>query len=280
MSGARQDSAAPGAPSWLRRHEPAWRRVLTTVAVLGALASMEPRAYADGVGLTTDMALETTYVFRGTPQYNTEEIPTLHLAGRLESAPTGGRFFLQLDINSALAQRGANSTLGAADELVTAAGGVLQLAESHVLELGASAALRPSSSPVDIREEVYGRYEWRILDSDQWQVWPYLGVYGEAHRMQGAYGQLGLSVRRALGYDVYWRGTAWGGLSTYVLADADYNAAGGSVALEFKIRDDLVAAARFSGSISRSVRQYEASDFIEEHGVFWSGVLVRYAPVH
>lgn len=233
----------------------------------------------EGVAVRSALGLETTYVFRGAPQYTNEEIPSLQAGAEVDYLLSrDASFFGTLWAATALNERDGNAALGTTNEIQLSAGYGRWIQRNKLLRVGGIVYLRPERSPVDAREEVFGQLHWIVLDDQDWRIVPRATLYGEVYRTLGVFGSVGITAERALGNGFALVGDVAGGVSTYVRETTDdFNAVVSSLELKATFLRDWSASGHFSLAFTTDVTEVD-SDFIEEHGVFWSGLKVAYTP--
>lgn len=245
------------------------------VVVWSAVAWGEPGPPAE---VTGELGVWSGYIFRGVPQYVDPAIASMQAS--VEARATGGAgLWGRLWIGTALAERSANREAGRTSEVDVSGGYGWQLGEGSRLILGGIAYLRPDDDPLDVREEVMLRWEGTIaLGEAKLELRPYGALFGEVFRMLGGYGEVGVQARWSLEYGFSLLGDAYGGTSVYGRTGVmGFDVAGGRLGLEYRPWEELVIAGVFNAALTSAVIQ-EAPGFLDEHGVVWSGLQVRYSP--
>lgn len=243
-----------------------------------ALCVGPAQATAQDMMLSLSTGLQTTYVYRGLPQYASEENSSLQL-GLDVTAPLGpGRFWGQAWFASATQQRGANDELGTAQEFNAALGYSIALHPDWELTVAGLEYLRFQSDPRSVRTEVLSRVTWRAFQNEVWLILPYASVYTEVARLIGVYGELGALARLTLGEGFTLSAQLFAGLSQYQ-EDADTDLMGSTVALTYNV--GVFPQLAVTGHISSSLTLENinvAPDFIGRHGFVWSGLVLNYTP--
>lgn len=233
---------------------------------------------AQDMTLNLSTGLQTTYVYRGLPQYASEENSSLQL-GLDVAAPLGpGRFWGQAWFASATQQRGSNKALGTAQELNAALGYSLPLHQDLEVTVAGLEYLRFQSDPRSVRTEVLTRLTWRAFQNEVWLILPYTSIYTEVARLVGVYGELGALTRLTLGEGFTLSAQLFAGLSQYQ-EDAETDLMGSTVALTYHV--GVFPQLAVTGHISSSLTLENinvAPDFIGRHGVVWSGLVLNYTP--
>lgn len=232
---------------------------------------------AQEVALDTSLELQTTYIFRGEPQYKSLESPNLQLRaiGTLPQGP--GEVWLDAQVISTLAERNTNERRGSADEVNLRGGYRWDLSRHVRLGVGGVVYLRPHNDPVDLREEAVGRLELRLGDRERGLLIPYVAAYGEVHRLLGVYGEGGVLFIRDLGEGIDLVAHARGGAAWYQEVDSRFNHGAFSVEMGYRPIEWLRVGGRVSAALTQNNIDYSDS-FWERHTVVWSGLLVEYSP--
>jgi len=230
--------------------------------------------------LVAELALETTYVFRGVPQYVTEETPSLQafVEGALPSSSRGARWFGGVWLGAALSEREANAKLGSSTEIDVALGRIVELDSPSELRYGAMGFFRPEDDPIDTREELFLRYDRVLRRNDRLRIAGWGVVHAEVFRLLGAWAQVGAVARGALEFGFHAQLSVEAGASYYFREGVErFNSVGGQGALVYVFSPELEVLGYFNAAISDGARG-AAQEFFDRYGVFWSGVAVQYVP--
>lgn len=241
------------------------------------LCALCAQANAQDLSVDTALELQTTYIFRGEPQYARLESPCLQLRGDLEWGLGASAAWVQVQATSALNERALYERQGSADEFNLLGAWRWALADQWALTTGGVVYLRPHNEPADLREEVMLRLDASWGELREWTLTPYVAAYGEVHRLLGVYVEGGVVARRALGEGVDLSGYLRGGGAWYQEGDAQFNHVAFSLEMGYQALPGLRVGARVSGAISQRNIEY-GEEFLTRHAVAWSGLLVEYTP--
>ncbi len=254
------------------------RSLAALMCVVAVVASAQvSRAEGPALEVDTDLALQTTYVFRGVPQYITDETTSLQLGGQGGVEGDSGRWDFSLRVASSLQERKANAQIGSADEFVPQISATWYAHPTVSWSFGVVDYIRPHSDDLNFRAEAFTRVDWLALDHERVKMFPFVAVYGEFLSLLGAFVGLGVVTQVDLGEGFSLDSVVQGGASQYLREGERFNFASLEVALSFTAPslERLLVSGFVSTSVTESAIQV-STDFLERHNVTWSGLRIGY----